>query len=102
MRCNLGLGVPFNIASYSLLTHILANATGKKAGEFVHILGDTHVYKNHIDPLKVQLQRYPNSFPILNVKKKLSDLKSIEELTFNDFELKEYTPHPKIKMELSC
>jgi len=99
---DLGLGVPFNIASYSLLTHILANATGKKAGEFVHILGDTHVYKNHIDPLKVQLQRYPNPFPILNVKKKLSDLKSIEELAFNDFELKEYTPHPKIKMELSC
>ena len=99
---DIGLGVPFNIASYSLLTHILAKATGREVGEFVHILGDTHVYNNHFEPLKEQLKRYPNPFPILRIKKKLSDTKSIEELNIEDFELKEYVSHPKIKMELSC
>lgn len=99
---DLGLGVPFNVASYSLLTHILAKASNKKPGEFVYILGDTHVYKNHIEPLKEQLQRYPNPFPVLRIKKELSDVKSIEELALDDFVLEEYTPHPKIKMELSC
>jgi len=99
--CDLGLGVPFNIASYSLLTHILANAAGLKVGEYVHILGDAHVYKNHIEPLKEQLKRYPNPFPVLKIKKKINGIEGIENLKFEDFELSEYIPHPKIKMDMA-
>ncbi len=99
---DLGLGVPFNIASYSLLTHVLASAARLKPGEFVHVLGDTHVYKNHILPLKEQLRRYPNPFPVMRMKKRVETVEDIEKLQFEDFELKEYVPHPKIKMDLSC
>lgn len=62
--CDLGLGVPFNIASYALLTRMLACVTGLKAGEFVHVLGDAHVYKNHVEPLTQQLTREPRHFPV--------------------------------------
>jgi thymidylate synthase len=61
----MGLGIPFNIASYSLLTCMIAKVTGLIPGEFIHFLGDCHVYSNHIDQLKQQIQRVPNPFPIL-------------------------------------
>lgn len=62
--CDLGLGVPFNIASYSLLTMMVAQVCGLKPGEFVHVLGDAHVYANHVDPLKEQLQNVPRHLPV--------------------------------------
>lgn len=61
--CDMGLGVPFNIASYALLTCLVANVCGLKPGEFIHTLGDTHIYLNHIEPLKEQLKRQPKPFP---------------------------------------
>ncbi len=62
--CDLGLGVPFNIASYALLTRMLAHVCGLLPGEFVHVLGDAHVYTNHVEPLKQQLQNQPRPFPV--------------------------------------
>jgi thymidylate synthase len=66
--CDLGLGVPFNIASYALLTVLMADFCGLRAGDFVHTLGDYHVYSNHIEPLKQQLTRTPRPFPTLKIK----------------------------------
>ena len=63
----MGLGVPFNIASYSLLTRIIAHVTGLKAGEFIHVIGDCHVYSNHVEALEEQLKRNPRAFPLLDI-----------------------------------
>jgi len=95
---DMGLGVPFNIASYALLTHMIAHVTGLKAGEFVHTLGDTHVYLNHVEPLKEQLKRDPKPFPKLVIKRKVEN---IEDFTIDDFEVQGYDPHPKITMEMA-
>ncbi|RWS08225.1 thymidylate synthase-like protein [Dinothrombium tinctorium] len=95
---DMGLGVPFNIASYSLLTHLIAHVTGLKAYEFVHTIGDAHVYLNHLEPLKEQLKREPRSFPKLLIKRKVT---SIDEFTSEDIELVGYNPHPRIIMEMS-
>ncbi|KAK5643795.1 hypothetical protein RI129_007640 [Pyrocoelia pectoralis] len=95
---DMGLGVPFNIASYSLLTVMLAHVTGLKPGEFIHTLGDTHVYLNHVEPLKEQLQRVPKPFPHLYLKRKVS---SIDDFKLEDFDLVGYNPYPTIKMELA-
>lgn len=95
---DMGLGVPFNIASYSLLTCILAHITGLEAGEFVHTLGDAHVYSNHVPQLKQQLSRQPRPFPRLNIKRRV---KEIEDLLYEDFELIGYHPHPKIDMPMA-
>lgn len=65
--CDMGLGVPFNIASYSLLTRLVAQVCGLKSGEFIHVLGDAHIYLNHVEPLKEQLTRIPRSFPMLEI-----------------------------------
>lgn len=67
--CDMGLGVPFNIASYSLLTILIAKASGLKPGEFVHSLGDAHVYENHVIALEAQFKRAPRQFPVLVFKK---------------------------------
>ncbi|XP_044749333.1 thymidylate synthase-like isoform X1 [Coccinella septempunctata] len=95
---DMGLGVPFNIASYALLTNMIAHITGLKPGEFIHTLGDSHVYLNHVEALKVQLQRKPRPFPILKIKRKIDKL---EDFTFEDFELIDYKPHPKIEMAMA-
>ena len=99
--CDMGLGVPFNIASYALLTMILAKITHLDVGEFVYSMGDTHVYNNHVDPLKEELTRYPTPFPILKIKKELNSIQDIEELKFQDLELLEYKPHPRIPMKMA-
>lgn len=96
--CDLGLGVPFNIASYSLLTYMLAQVCGLQPGEFIHTTGDTHVYNNHIEPLQNQLERQPNPFPILKLN---PDIKDIESFTVDDIKLIGYVSHSRINMPLA-
>ncbi|XP_043545265.1 thymidylate synthase [Chiloscyllium plagiosum] len=95
---DMGLGVPFNIASYSLLTYMIAHITGLKPGDFIHTLGDAHVYNNHIEALKIQLQREPRPFPKLKI---LRNVESINDFKAEDFKLEGYNPHPTIKMEMA-
>lgn len=95
---DMGLGVPFNIASYALLTHMIAHVTGLKAGDFVHTTGDTHVYLNHVEPLKEQLKRVPKQFPTLHFKR---SVQSIDEFQFEDLEVRDYDPYPTIKMQMA-
>ena len=89
------LGVPFNIASYATLTMMLAQVCGLKLGDFVHTIGDAHIYTNHIEQINLQLSRECKSLPTLNILKK--DAKSITEFKYEDFELVNYDPHPAIK-----
>ena len=95
---DLFLGVPFNIASYALLTMMLAQVTGYKPGDFVHVFGDVHIYENHFDQCKEQLSRVPRAFPrmLINPKKK-----KIDDFVFSDFELVDYNPHPPIKGDIT-
>ncbi|XP_041103791.1 thymidylate synthase-like [Polyodon spathula] len=95
---DMGLGVPFNIASYALLTYMIAHITELKPGDFVHTLGDAHIYVNHIEPLKIQLQREPRPFPKLKILRKVN---SIDDFKAEDFEIIEYNPHPAIKMQMA-
>lgn len=95
---DIGLGVPFNIASYALLTVMIAHVTGLKPGDFVHTLGDAHVYSNHVSALKEQCDRDPRPFPTIHIKRKVDN---IEEFNFEDFEVRDYNPHPKIAMEMA-
>lgn len=95
---DMGLGVPFNIASYALLTCMIAHVTNLKPGDFVHTLGDAHVYSNHVEPLREQLQRLPRRFPTLKFKRQVE---KIEDFTFDDFLIEDYNPHPKISMEMA-
>jgi len=96
--CDLGLGVPFNIASYALLTVMLAHVTGLKPGEFIHTMGDTHVYKNHVEALKTQIARTPRPFPTLKITREVSDIESFQ---LEDFEITGYDPYPAVQMEMS-
>ena len=96
--CDMGLGVPFNIASYALLTRLLAHVCGLRAGELVHTLGDAHVYSNHVEALQTQLLREPRPFPTLRINAAKTD---IDAFTFDDFELLGYEPHPKIEMKMA-
>ena len=92
------LGVPFNIASYALLTMMMAQVTGLEAGEFIHTTGDTHLYLNHIEQARLQLTRMPRPLP----KMKLNpDVKSLYDFKFEDFELVGYDPWPHIKADVS-
>jgi len=95
---DMGLGVPYNIASYSLLTYMIAHITDLKPGEFVLTIGDAHVYLNHIEPLQEQLSREPRPFPKLVIKRKVE---KIEDFVFEDFEIQHYKPYPKIQMEMA-
>jgi thymidylate synthase len=95
---DLGLGVPFNIASYALLTIMIAHVCGLKPGEFIHSLGDTHIYLNHIEALEKQLKRKPYEFPTVSIKRKVS---SIDDFKFDDFKLENYQSHPLIKMRMA-
>ncbi len=92
------LGVPFNIASYALLTMMVADVCGLEYGDFVHTFGDTHLYLNHIDQANLQLSRSPRSLPIMKINKGVKDIFSYR---FEDFELLNYEPHPHIKAEVS-
>lgn len=92
------LGVPFNIASYALLTHMMAQVCGLKAGDFVHTLGDAHLYLNHLDQANEQLQRQPYPLPTLQLNPSISD---IDEFTYEDFEIIGYEHHPHISAPIS-
>ena len=91
---DLFLGVPFNIASYAILTMMMAKVTGLEPGEFVHTLGDVHLYQNHLEQAELQLTRQPRAQPRLEI---LSSPESIDGFTFEDFRLTDYDPHPHIK-----
>ena len=88
------LGVPFNIASYSLFTHMVAHVCKLKVGDFIHTFGDAHIYTNHFDQVKLQLSRKPNKLPSLKIKRNVKD---IFDFKYDDFEILNYNPHPHIK-----
>ena len=92
------LGVPFNIASYALLLQMMAQVTGLKAGEFIHTLGDAHLYLNHIEQAKLQLTREPKKLPQMAINPEVKDIFSFK---FEDFSLENYDAHPHIKAEVS-
>lgn len=92
------LGVPFNIASYALLTLMVAQVTGLQPGDFVHTFGDVHIYSNHIEQVKLQLTRKPFPLPQIKIN---PDVKSIFDFKFHDFELLNYQAHPHIKGEVA-
>ena len=95
---DLFLGVPFNIASYALLTMMMAQVTGLEPGEFVHTFGDLHLYNNHLDQARLQLTRECRALPQMNIN---PDVSEIDGFVFDDFELVNYDPHPHIKAEVS-
>jgi thymidylate synthase len=99
--CDMGLGVPFNIASYALLTHMLAHACDLVPGELIHTMGDAHVYLDHIDALKEQLLREPREFPVLNIKREDQGSGDMDGWKLEEFEVIGYKPHGGIKMKMS-
>ena len=96
--CDMFLGVPFNIASYSLLTMMVAQVCGLKPGEFIHTLGNAHIYSNHFDQVKLQLSRRPYPLPQMKIN---PDIKDIDDFKFEDFELVNYQCHPAIKGDVA-
>ena len=92
------LGVPFNIASYALLLQMMAQVTGLKAGEFIHTLGDAHIYSNHFEQVKTQLQREPRKLPRMVINPEVKDIFGFK---FEDFSLEDYDPHPHIAGKVS-
>ncbi|EKM78182.1 hypothetical protein AGABI1DRAFT_114552 [Agaricus bisporus var. burnettii JB137-S8] len=96
---DLGLGIPFNIASYALLTHMIAHVTGTTARELIIQLGDAHVYRDHVEALEVQLQREPRPFPKLRWAR--DGITDIDDFEYSDFVIEGYNPHPPIAMKMS-
>jgi thymidylate synthase len=96
--CDIFLGVPFNIASYALLTLMMAQVTGLKPGEFIHTLGDAHIYQNHLDQVKLQLTRAPMPSPQMIIN---PAVKNIDDFKFEDFQLVNYQSHPHIKGDIA-
>ncbi len=92
------LGVPFNIASYALLTQMMAHVCGLKPGDFVHTLGDAHIYSNHMDQVKLQLSREPRPLPTMTINPNVT---SIDDFKFEDFTLEDYDPWPHIKGQVA-
>lgn len=92
------LGVPFNIASYALLTLMVAHVAGFKPGEFVHTFGDVHIYENHMSQVREQLKRVPHKLPVIKLNPKM---KNVDDFKFEDVELVDYDPYPPIKGEVS-
>jgi thymidylate synthase len=97
--CDMGLGVPFNIASYALLTHMLAHVCDLVPGSLTHVMGDAHVYVDHVDALKTQLEREPRDFPELDIAREKGG--SIDGWKVEDFAIKGYNPHKIIAMKMS-
>ncbi|KAH7549200.1 hypothetical protein BM1_10585 [Bipolaris maydis] len=97
--CDMGLGVPFNIASYALLTHMLAHVCDLTPGTFTHTMGDAHVYLDHVDALKVQIEREPREFPQLSINRDVGG--SIDGWLETDFEVVGYKPHASLAMKMS-
>ena len=97
--CDMGLGVPFNIASYALLTHMIAHECDLIPGDFIHTMGDSHVYLDHISALKTQLEREPREFPELEIKREKGS--GIDGWKVEDFVIKGYKPHAGIAMKMS-
>jgi thymidylate synthase len=91
------LGVPFNIASYALLTLMMAKVAGYEPGEFVHTLGDAHLYLNHLDQARLQLSREPHPFPVM----RLADKRDLFAFDYDDFQLEGYRAHPKIEAPIA-
>lgn len=96
--CDIFLGVPFNIASYALLTMMVAQIVGMEPGNFVHSMGDVHIYSNHFDAVKEQIAREPKPFPTMNINPKVKDIDSFK---YEDFNISGYKPHPKIKAPIT-
>lgn len=96
--CDVFLGVPFNIASYALLTMMIAQVTQLEAGEFIHVLGDVHIYNNHLEQVKLQLTREPKTLPKMVLNPKVN---TIFDFTYEDFSLIDYNPHPHISGKIS-
>eukprot|EP00049_Salpingoeca_infusionum_P007186 m.116756 g.116756 ORF g.116756 m.116756 type:complete len:293 (-) comp13617_c0_seq3:578-1456(-) len=95
---DMGLGVPFNIASYALLTYMIAHVCGLKPGDFVHTIGDAHIYLNHVEAIQEQLTRTPTPFPTLKFARDVSDIDSFK---YEDFVVDGYKPHKKIAMQMA-
>ncbi|KAH9823866.1 thymidylate synthase/dCMP hydroxymethylase domain-containing protein [Melampsora americana] len=95
---DLGLGLPFNIASYALLVHMISQVTETEPYELIIQLGDAHVYNDHLEPLQIQLDREPREFPKIKLRK---EVKEIDDFVYEDFEILNYDPHPKIEMTMS-
>lgn len=96
--CDMGLGVPFNIASYALLTKMIAHVCEIDCGDFIHVMGDAHVYTNHVDALKTQIKRTPGPFPTLKFARKITD---IDDFKYEDIIVENYKPQGKIQMEMA-
>lgn len=99
--CDMFLGLPFNIASYALLTHMIAEIADLEVGDFVHTIGDAHIYSNHVEQVKQQLQREPQEMPTLNINTELNSLQDIIDSNVLDYTLEDYTPMSSIKAPMA-